>query len=197
MTNLGSLGRKLSRLIGRSDHHDVRGRRLVAVIECLLNQNARDAGAAESPAMNQAVVDLCRQHDVGMLQMPCPEIAHLGLARQRNPGQSLRDALDTEAGRACCTRLAGEVVDRLQAYHQAGYQILAVLGGNMASPGCAIHCGRESLLETSGIFMRALAAELRQRRLTLPMLPIRDADPALLDQDLEALREIFTTRPRA
>ncbi len=49
---------------------DGRGRRIVAVIECLLNQNARDAGAANSAAMTWDLVSLCREHDVGLLQMP-------------------------------------------------------------------------------------------------------------------------------
>ena len=195
MAPFGSLGRKLSRLIGRTDDRDVRSRRMVAVIECLLNQNARDAGAAVFPAMNGAVIDLCRQHDIGLLQMPCPEIACLGLARERQPGQSLREALDTEAGRACCARLAGEVVDRLQAYMRAGYQVVAALGGNQGSPGCAVHCGREGVLETSGIFMRELAAELARRQIALPLMAIRDSEPALLDQDVQALRKLITVQP--
>jgi predicted secreted protein len=78
---------------------DGRGRRLIAVIECVLNQNARDTDSANFPAMNWALLNLCREYDVGIVQMPCPEIACLGFDRARSPGQSIRQALDTETGR--------------------------------------------------------------------------------------------------
>jgi predicted secreted protein len=194
MTPLGSLGRKLSHLIGRPGEHDGRSRRMVAVIDCVLNQNVRDAGAAVSPAMNWDVVALCREHDVGMMQMPCPEQACLGLARTRQAGLSIREVLDTEAGRQCCARLAAVTVDRIQSFVEAGYRVLAVLGGNPGSPGCAVHWGEEGLLKTSGIFMRELAAELAKRQIALPLLAIRDSEPALLEQDVQTLRKLFTAR---
>jgi hypothetical protein len=43
---------------------DQRSQRLVAVIECALNQNARDAGAASYPALNKALLTLCMRYDV-------------------------------------------------------------------------------------------------------------------------------------
>lgn len=79
-----------------------RGGRFVAVIECILNQNARDDGAACSPAMNVPLLQLCNTHRVGILQMPCPEIHTLGFARQRAPGLSIRDALNDEGSVKRC-----------------------------------------------------------------------------------------------
>ena len=86
----------LKRLFGRfvSDSSalpvDRRSRRFVAVIECILNQNARDLGAACCPAINIELLNLCHEHEVGVMQMPCPEIAALGFKRARAPGQSIR-----------------------------------------------------------------------------------------------------------
>ena len=42
----------------RAEPKDTRSGRIVFLIECLLNQNARDSGAAESPATTRAVIDL-------------------------------------------------------------------------------------------------------------------------------------------
>ena len=165
---------------------------MVAVIECVLNQNARDAGAAIFPAMNGALLDLCRQYDVGIVQMPCPEIACLGFERKRPPGTSIRQALDTETGRQCCAKIGAEVADRLSAYADQGYRVLAILGGNPQSPGCAVHVGTEGLLPESGVLMQELQAELRKRGLEIPFRGLRDADAEQLKQDLDWLRGVFS-----
>lgn len=163
----------------------------MAVIECVLNQNARDPGAASSPALNAAVVDLCAAHGVGMVQIPCPEVAVLGCARHRRPGESIRAALDTPGGRDRCRQISAEAGARLEAYVADGCRLLAVLGGNGQSPGCAVHAGDEGLLATSGVLMRELQRELRARGIDAAFRGLRDADPALMAEDLAWLRRRF------
>ena len=94
---------------------DARNGRIVVAIECILNQNARDAGAATYAASNQAFVALCLQYQVAILQIACPEMKHLGLRRTRPAGTSLRECMQSPAGQACCQNLSAEVSDRLQA----------------------------------------------------------------------------------
>ena len=170
---------------------DVRGRRFVAVIECLLNQNARDAGAANAPALDQRLVQICHDHNVGILQMPCPEIHVLGYSRQRAPGQSLRDALNDGVCVARCQLLTQDIAGRIEAYVDQGYALLAVLGGNPLSPGCAVHQGGGGLDERSGLLMRQLECELRRRGHTPIFLPVRDHDPELHRLDLAALESLL------
>lgn len=174
---------------------DNRSGRLVAVIECIVNQNARDAGAVTFPAINWPVLSLCNEYSVGILQMPCPEISFLGSVRKRQPGQSIRDALDTVEGRNCCRKISIDIVNRIEDYTDQGYQILAILGGNPKSPGCAVHCENSHLLPNSGVFIKELHGELRKRRIEIPFKGIRDSDPEMLAQDLEWLREIFSIKP--
>lgn len=190
MSKSVSLLKKVIRLLdltgqrGRTPD-DIRGRRFVAVIDCILNQNARDAGAARFPAMNFELLRLCHEHRVGILQMPCPEIAALGCRRARAPGQTIRDALDSEAGRQRCAEIATEVVDRIEAYRAQAYVLLAVLGGNPQSPGCAVHADDSGLSDTSGVFMKELQAEFKKRNLDATFKAMRDHDPELLAQDLQ------------
>ena len=191
-----TLLKKVIRLVkstGRSSKlpDDVRGRCFVAVIDCILNQNARDAGAAQFPAMNFKLLKLCHEHQVGILQMPCPEIAALGFKRARAPGNTIRDALDSDAGRRRCAEIATEVVTRIEAYRAEGYVLLAVLGGNPRSPGCAVHIGDSGLLNESGVFMKELQAEFQKINLDPTFKGIRDHDPELLEQDLKWLRDIL------
>lgn len=191
-----SLGRWLTGRAAETRVQDARGRRLIAVIECILNQNARDAGAARSPAMVADVVRLCEEHGVGLLQMPCPEVACLGLSRARPRGKSIHAALDTPEGHERCMRMAEEVGRRIEEYTRHGYQVLAVLGGNAASPGCAVHVDAGGLLPTSGVFLLELEADLRRRGLGIPFRGVRDNDPALLAEDLAWLRGVLSAGPK-
>jgi len=178
--------------MGMAGVRDARRRRIVVAIDCILNQNARDTGAAAFPAANWEVLRLCKEHEVGLVQMPCPELACLGLARKRAPGASIREALDTTEGRECCRRISGEIGARLQEYVHQGHQILAVLGGNPDSPGCGVHPGPHGLLATSGVLMRELQDELRERKIDVPFRGIRDDDPSKMAEDIKWLEGVFS-----
>lgn len=171
---------------------DPRAKRMVAVIECQLNQNARAAGAACTPAQTPGLAALCERLQVGLLQLACPEIHSLGMARSRPPGISLRDAMETPPALLGCREIAMQTASRVAIYADAGCQLLAVVGGNMRSPGCAVHTGCTGLRPESGVFMLALQQALRERGLDPPFVALRDADPALYKEDLAALTRLLT-----
>ena len=189
-----TLYKMLYERIGLTHTIDNRSTRLVAVIECIMNQNARDAGVATFPAINWPILSLCNEYNVGLIQMPCPEISFLGSERKRQPGQSIREALDTCEGRNCCRKISIDIVDRIEDYTNQGYQILSILGGNPKSPGCAIHCEDGNLLPNSGVFMKELQGELNKRCIEIPFKGIRDSDPELFAQDIEWVRKNFSIR---
>lgn len=175
---------------------DPRRRRLVAVIECALNQNARDSGAASYPALNKAILALCMQYDVGIVQIPCPEMRFMGLGRQRSPGKTIREVLDTQAGCQSCRTISHDLVNTLWDYQKNGCRLLAILGGNPQSPGCAVHLdGRASdpgqLAAQSGVLMRILQEDLRRRQIDVPFRGMRDYRPELLEEDLRWLEQLF------
>ena len=188
------MGKLWQRLVGflRRDElpTDARAGRVVAVIHCVLNQNVRDVGAATLPDANWALLDLCRSHQVAILQMPCPEMVYLGLGRERPAGCGLRAMLNTDGGRRCCRQLAEQVAEQIGDHLRHGHEVLAVLGGNRESPGCAVH-GDEGLAPESGAFMRALAESLAGRGIRLPFHPLRDAEPERLAEDLAWVARVF------
>ena len=163
----------------------------MAVIECIVNQNVRDAGAANAPAMCWEVLRTCHEREIGLLPMPCPEIACLGPARQRPPGISIREALSAPTCRERIAALAGEMADRIQSSLAGGTAVLAVLGGNERSPGCAVLGCAGPLGPGSGVWMTALQDELRSRGLDIPFRGMRDADPAGLAEDLAWLGDLL------
>lgn len=180
---------------------DDRGGRILLVIECLLNQNARDQGAATCPAMNQPLIELCLQHEVGLLQLPCPEVHALGWTRQRRQGQSIRAALDTADGRVRCHELARQTTQRVLQYMDAGFLVMAVIGGNEQSPGCAVHHAvaddpLSTLTADSGLLMTALQREFERQNIAIPIITLRDADAGKISSDLQRLQQMMALSPR-
>ena len=75
-------------------------------------------------------------------------------------------------------------------------KILAVLGGNPESPGCAIHMiasnkKSQALAENSGVFMEEFHRELCNRKIIVPFRGMRDCRSEWIKQDLEWLEDLF------
>jgi predicted secreted protein len=189
-----TLRKKLFKKIGFENIYDCRSRRLVAVIECILNQNARDCGAANFPAINRPILDLCNDYNIGILQIPCPEIKFLGFDRKRQKDQSIREALDTQEGRNCCRKISIDVADRIQEYFNQSYQTICILGGNPKSPGCAVHYAGTKLSTDSGVLMNELFDEFQKRNINLPFRGVSDYDSKLFSKDIEWIHRKFSNR---
>jgi predicted secreted protein len=185
-----SLKRLADRLRGRPNLHDGRSRKVVLVPHCVLNQNSRVAGAAERPA---AVVELAMgllDRDVGILQMPCPELCAFGLDRaQIQVGIEMR----TPSGRVLCRSLARDLVKQVRMYLECEIQVLGVLGKN-GSPSCGVEeTWANGICPGQGAFMEELAAELKEQGIALEMTGIHDSEPdkalAVVDRWLSALNQ--------
>ncbi len=173
---------------------DKRSRRVVAVIHCILNQNARAQKCAVYAGANTDVIEVLARHGVGMLQMPCPEMDFMGLDRARGEDQTIWDIIDTPEGHSFCRDLAKGVVDSIEDYLKNGYSVEAVLGGDTGSPGCAVRhlapeAGVQGLAENSGVLMRELMAELHSREIDIPFRGMHDSSPEALAEDIAWLDE--------
>ena len=71
--------------------------------------------------------------------------------------------------------------------------MLAILGGDVKSPGCAVHIADDgTVLNESGMFSQTLLAELRQREIEIPIRGIRDSSEDTLAEDLEWLEQLLS-----
>jgi predicted secreted protein len=157
------------------DPRDCRGRKVVLVPHCVLNQNARVAGAAERPAAVVELVIGLLERDVGILQMPCPELFIFGLDRGNVQVES---KLRNPVGRSMSRRLARDLVQQVRTYLDCGIDILGVLGKN-GSPSCGVEqTWSGGVCSGSGAFIEELAAELHEKNISLEMTGIRDSEPA-------------------
>jgi len=157
---------------------DKRCRKSVIVAHCILNQNSRVQGKAYYAGMINEIVDVMRRHEVGIIQMPCPELTYAGLLR---PSQT-REQYDTPAFRKHCRQIASSTADQVEEYVRNGFKVLAILGVE-GSPTCGVE---EANL---GILMEELQSELKKRKVEVPMKGVSHTSAG---QDATWLEKILT-----
>jgi len=162
----------------------MRGRRIVVVSHCLLNQNAvvRDWERA-SGAYND-VVRILLEQDLGFLQLPCPEFLMLG--EDRPP--LTREEYDTRDYRTHCLELAAEPVKQIHEYVKQGYEIVGLIGIE-ESPSCDTSRRR-------GVFMEELLGLLATESIQLRTFDIpqsyREGQPADVLEQMRRFCNIIT-----
>jgi predicted secreted protein len=147
------------------------------IAHCLLNQNAKVIGGAKRPGMWEPLIDLLRERDWVIRQMPCPELAFGGVRRF----WWVRDQADTPVFRAHCRRLARSVAAVMEPHVAASDDV--VLIGVDSSPTLGVDYQPSSptwggepnigdddtvLVAGEGIFLEELRAELDARGLPMP-----------------------------
>jgi predicted secreted protein len=175
---------------------------VIFLSHCCLNQNAKVRGIARYPGTIRPLVDLLLESEVGLFQMPCPEMTYLGNMRW---GQ-VKDQYNNPMFRRHCRQIAQGVVDMAQNYLQCGYQVLGFVMmdgspvcGLQRTPrpkdadtlwgGMAWYVPESVYAPGKGNFCEELQEELHQRGLDgLPFAAAPEFDEA--GSEAEALAEI-------
>lgn len=163
-----------------------RSKRLILLAHCILNQNAVVQPLAREPGALAGIVRICLEAGVGILQLPCPEF----IARGPTRAQADRPSYDTPEYRAHCRALLESTRAQVEAYRQAGYEIVGLIGiGN--SPSCGLLTTYEGGPRPGrGVFMEELLAmipELEGRYLQVPRRYAEDPEvTARFEDELRA-----------
>ena len=154
-----------------------RGRRVAVLAHCLLNVNTKVHGIALYPGVHPVAREILSD-DTGVIQLPCPEVTFLGMARW---GMT-REQYDVPAYRRHCRGLLEPVVDTLAALDGDECEILGIWGVD-GSPSCGVtrtcegYTGGDMDAVTSppewgyvpgdGVFVAELRALLEERGLSI------------------------------
>ena len=178
---------------------DNRSRKLIVVAHCLLNQNSISDGTADFPSQFDEVVELLMENEVGLIQLPCPELSCLGLARQ-DPAGAQRDLLSentrirglmTEPQNISKLRAKAEdVVEQLEEYRRYGFEVLGLVGINR-SPSCGVETTTQNAREEQGpgVFIEVLKETLRQKGIALEMIGVKTSQAGESVARVKALLE--------
>lgn len=149
---------------------DSRSGKVVFLSHCMLNQNARIVREADFPAMFESLIDYLQRKQVGLIQMPCPELYCLGLGRK-----AVRIGLENQAGRQRLERMIDDLIFTIREYLFQDFEILGILG-KQGSPACGVTRtwldNRQQ--EGQGVWIRELKKRLVAEKLDIPVLGVAD-----------------------
>ncbi len=158
---------------------DARSKRVVLAAHCLLNQNARLDQCAYFPGAMGDIARALVDSEVGIVQLPCPELECLGLDRagriREGRDIGIREALLGEAEPACRALVQG-AMHQVHEYRTHGFEVVGVVG-NDGSPACGVdftHYLDRGFAPGAGAFMGMLREALRQAGLDLPFVATQD-----------------------
>lgn len=137
-----------------------RKKQLVIVSHCVLNQNSviNDWERAQGGFNN--IIKQLLQKNVGIIQLPCPELLHLGSNR---PLMEKED-YDTPEFRKLCAGLADEQIKTLTEYKNNDYKILGLIGISQ-SPTC-------DTLGKQGVFMEIFLKKCSENNMEIKSIDI-------------------------
>lgn len=146
---------------------DQRKRRVIFISHCWLNINTRFPEGCAFEGANVPLMKTLLDAGLGIIQMPCPEYACLGLEKQRY-GEIVNEEL-----RACFRQSAQVVANQIEDYRALGFEVVGVLGMN-PSPSCGVETakGKGTMLGTnrdmsekkeSGVFIEELQKLLEEK----------------------------------
>ena len=165
---------------------DGRSKKVVFIAHCILNQNSISDGTAVFPAAFKEVIKKFLDADIGIVQMPCPELCCLGLNRGNDNGAD--DPVVIENTRIRKEMQKGEthkllmvqvdyVMKQITEYNAYGFEIIGIIGANR-SPNCGVETTSDFNKEISGkgVFMSELSNRIHEQKLNIPMLGIKSTD---------------------
>ena len=169
---------------------DCRSRKVLFVAHCLLNQNAISDGTALYPAAHQLLVEAILKAQVGIVQLPCPELCCLGLDRGDPKGGErpvvventrIRRAMGQPEAAARLRELTAQVVRQIREYRKHGFTVLGIVGVDR-SPCCGVNTTSDldRELPGRGVFIAALQTALEEAELTVPVIGIKPSAPDAL-----------------
>jgi predicted secreted protein len=126
---------------------DKRSGKIVLVAHCILNQNSRVFGLAEKSGMINEIVRVLMRNNVGVVQMPCPELVYAGLSR----APKTREQYEDLKFRKVCRKIAEELAKQISEYVQHEIKLKVVIGVD-GSPSCGV--------KDSGILIEELRSAL-------------------------------------
>ncbi len=178
---------------------DARSKAVVFVAHCILNQNSISDGTADYPGSIREILELLCASDVGIVQLPCPELICLGLDRGNVYGSAspvveentrIRGMMGSDSATEKLKRLVDDVVFQMSEYVKHGFEIQGIVGINR-SPSCGVETtskdNRE--VEGEGVFIEALRSELEKKGIEIKIVGIKASEPA---KAVKAIKELLT-----
>jgi len=163
--------------VKRDFDKDGRSKKVIFAAHCVLNQNARHVDCADFPALMEPLVAFFQEKELGIIQLPCPELMALGLGRDRDvpPLDTIREALELPDAHERLKPLISNIVHQIKEYQFQGFEVVGILGKN-GSPACGVETTSlpEGQAPGKGVFVRLLRERLVAEGLDIEIKGVDD-----------------------
>ena len=167
-------------------------RKILVVSHCIINPHSKARGLATKEkieASRKALYELLKDTDLGIVQLPCPEMLYAGLGRKPAP----RSFYDNSDFRRICREIAEQVVKLVREYEEEGVKIIAYIGVE-GSPSCGVewtHFEEERAEKGMGIFTETLLETMSNAGIRIAMLGLPESEKyGTIGEMLEKLKLI-------
>lgn len=166
---------------------DKRSKSIIILAHCIINQNAKSDGTASYGGTITELVDLLNSTDIGIVQMPCPELHCLGLDRGDVRGgmrpvieenSRIRNMIKQERNLKMIECLIHSVVYQIEEYLKNGFEIKGIVGINR-SPSCGVETTSmdNKEIEGQGVFIKELQKQIAKKEFQIPIVGIKVFEP--------------------
>lgn len=153
---------------------DGRSNKVIFITHCLLNTNSLAKGPKTPsvyPAMINELIEMVKENEIGVIQLPCPEQIFFGFVRN----SSNKFEMDKPEFRKHCKTIAKNISDLIEGYLKNNFIVLGFVG-KRGSPSCGVKkiwtMRKNKLVEIEGqgIFIEELRKELERRNINIPFI---------------------------
>lgn len=169
--------------------NDIRSRRCIFVAHCLLAQGVMANGVVRHfPGPVRPILEFCLEHDLNIMQMPCPETRCPAGGLGRVPRG--KQWYEKNGLRETAREIAQDQADYMRKVADNGFEILAIIGVDF-SPACAVNYLNRgtAIYRDQGIYVEELREALAARDLSIRFVGINQRWHKKLRRDLEGLIE--------
>ncbi len=177
---------------------DNRSKKVILAAHCILNQNSISDGTAEYSGSISKVVKLLLENDIGILQMPCPELLCLGLDRGNVQGGEqpvlientrIRKSISEPAAILKIKQNVQQLIFQIEEYSRNGFDILGIIGMDR-SPSCGVNTTsiNNKEVEGEGVFINELRKELEKKNIFINMIGIKALE---IDKSLKKIKTLI------
>ncbi|SYZ71926.1 conserved hypothetical protein [Candidatus Zixiibacteriota bacterium] len=170
---------------------DERSKKFIFIPFCLICQAFQAQGIVRYGwrAVIKPIIEEILQHDLNLIQMPCPESQLGGYVSGLKRGPNGIEQYDTPEFREICHRLASEMALMIRGLLASGYEIVAILGIEY-SPSCSIKIQYSSrgAFHRPGLYIEALRNQLANEKIDIPFLGINRRG---MKKSLNELRQLL------
>lgn len=178
---------------------DGRGKKIILVSHCILNQNSISDGTADFPGVLESILELIARSGAGIIQMPCPELLCLGLDRGDIRGGEraviaentrIRHDLEKPDSAVIIDHLTDQVIFQIEEYLHNGFTVLGIVGVDR-SPSCGIltTSKNDQEVQGEGVFIGALKKKLKNKGIDLKLVGIKTSEMDKAYKSVQSLIE--------